>query len=80
MKLQKDLYRYLKSDLPFNKKHLGYLKPEGFGINPSDTTANRKKDAITSPMDNMKISHTSANGLTTMINWLKSIYKKEMKV
>ena len=79
VKLQKALYRMLKSALLFYKKLAADLVNNGFKINPYDPCVvtklvRGKQMTICWHVDDLKISHVDPNEVTKIGEWLKGIY------
>ena len=77
VRLQKELYGYIKSALLFYKKLVGDLEAYGFRINPYDLCMDNKmigekQIKVCWHVDDLKISCVDANKLTKMIQWLES--------
>ena len=81
VRLQKALYRMLKSALLFYKKLATDLIAKGFEINPYDPCVafkeiDGKKMTICWHVDDLKISHMNKKRVDEIEEWLKSIYGK----
>jgi hypothetical protein len=85
VKLQKALYRCLRSALLFYLKLLGDFKANGFTLNHYDSCVankivNGKQFTITWHVDDLKLSHVDDKEVTRVIVWLKRIYGDDMRV
>jgi hypothetical protein len=85
VKLQKALYGCLRSALTFYLKLVKDLETEGYELNPYDPCVANKIVAgtqftVTWHVDDLKLSHASSDEVTKNIEWLKSIYREDMRV
>jgi hypothetical protein len=83
LKLQKALYRCLRSALLSYIKLVGDLELNGFELNPYDPcVANKtvagKQFTVTWYADDLKLSHGISQEVTKTIEWLKRIYGQDM--
>jgi hypothetical protein len=85
VKLQKALYGCLRNALLFYLKLLKELEGNSFELNTYDpcvanTMVNGKQFTITWHVDNLKLSHVDIKEVDNTIEWLKSIYREDMRV
>ena len=84
VKLQKALYRCLRSALLFHDNLMSDLNSIGFIIKTYDSCVsnmmvNGKQRTIPWHIDYLKILHVGADKVTKIIDWMKGIYSSYMK-